>query len=367
MEPTIQRYQMTGIKRKRNPFRDWMKAALIALILFWLFTVFIVQIYPVTGSFMSSTILPGDFVLVNKLAYGPRFPITPLSIPFTKDHLPLSGRNSYLDWITLPAFRLPGYSSPGRNDLIFFNYPNEPEKPIDKRTRYVKRCIGLPGDTVQIIDKKVFVNAREFQESKQLQFAFRVMAKPKSIHRELLNDMRIFEGNLVSDAGIYRLYMTAEQADSLSKLPYVFQVRLEIFEKGFAEPMIFPQHPDFSWNLDQFGPLIIPGKNITIPLNKRNVHLYKSSIKQEKNTVETEGSRILINGVETIEYTFRSDFYFVMDDNRDNSKDSRFWGFLPGNHVIGKVSRVAFSFNKRNEGLSIVRWKRTMRAVDKIN
>lgn len=355
---------MIAKRRKRNSFIEWMKAALIALVLFWLFTVFIVQIYPVTGSFMSSSILPGDFVLVNKLAYGPRFPITPLSIPFTKDHLPLSGRKSYSDWITLPAFRLPGYSSPERNDLIFFNYPRELDKPIDKRTRYVKRCIGLPGDTVHIIDKKVFVNAKEFQESEQLQFAFRVLAKPKSIHRELLNSMSIFEGNLVSDAGIYRLYMTAEQADSLRKLPFVFQVRMETSEKGFAEPLIFPQHPDFYWNLDQFGPVLVPGKNITIPLNKRNIHLYKSAIEQEKNILETEGSQILINGEEVGEYTFRSNFYFVMDDNRDNSKDSRYWGFLPFNHVIGKTNRIVFSLNKKGEGISVTRWRRLFKKIE---
>ena len=354
-------------KRKQGFFKDWMKAILIALFLFWFTTLFVIQLYPVSDSFMSSTILPGDFVLVSKLSYGPRIPVTPLSIPFLGDNFPFSGRKTYVDWIKLPGFRLPGISSPKINDLLFINYPGETDKPIDRRTRYAKRCAGLPGDTISIQNKKVFINNNELPGLQSMQFAYRVIAKPKSINRELLNKLHIYEGNLVSDAGIYRLYMTNSQADSIKKLDFVSQVRMETSDSGFGEPLVFPQSSSYTWNQDFFGPIIIPARNKSIKLDIRNLAIYRPFIELEKNKIETDGNLILINGAEATDYTFKSNYYFVLDDNRDNSKDSRFWGFLPENHIIGKVSRIAFSFNKRNEGLSVLRWKRTMKTVGKIN
>lgn len=358
---------MTRKKRKQGTLKDWMKALLIALFLFWFTTLFVIQLYPVSGSFMSATLLPGDFVFVSKLAYGPRIPVTPLSIPLIGDNFPFSDRKTYLDWIKLPGFRFPGFSSPKNNDLLFINYPGEIDKPIDRRTRYAKRCAGLPGDTILIKNKKVFINNIELFDMPTMQFAYRVIAKPRSINRDVLNTLNITEGNLISDAGIYRLYMTSSQADSLGKLPFVIQVRMETMERGFGEPLIFPQSPYFAWNQDFFGPIIIPAKNKNIKLDTRNLPIYRDIIELEKNKIDVEGNKILINGSEATEYQFKSNYYFVLDDNRDNSKDSRFWGFLPENHIIGKVNRIAFSFNKKNEGLSVLRWKRTMKAVNKTN
>jgi signal peptidase I len=356
---------MTRKRKKQGFFRDWIKAILIALFLFWFTTLFIIQLYPVSESYMSSTLLPGDFVFVSKLSYGPRFPVTPLSIPFVGDNLPFSRKKSYLDWIKLPGFRLPGISSPKTNDLLFINYPGEDDKPIDRRTRYAKRCVGLPGDTILIQNKKIFINNNEFAVLPEMQFAYRVISKPRSINREVLNNLEITEGNLISEAGIYRLYMTNSQADSLGKMPFVVQVRMETQEPGFGEPLIFPQSPFFAWNQDYFGPIIIPSKNQSIQLDMKNLAIYRKVIELEKNKIDLEGNKILINGMEATEYQFKSNYFFVLDDNRDNSKDSRFWGFLPEDHIIGKVSRIAFSFNKRNEGLSVLRWKRIMKAVNK--
>lgn len=350
-------------KKKKGSLRDWGKAMIIALILFWLTGLFVIQLYPVSDSFMSSTILPGDFVLVSKISYGPRIPVTPLSIPFIGDNFPFSGRKTYLDWIKLPGFRLPGFSSPKKNDLLFINYQGETDKPIDRRTRYTKRCAGLPGDTILIKNKKVFINNIELPGLQSKQFAYRVIAKPKSINRELLNKLHIYEGNLVSDAGIYRLYMTNAQADSLRQFPFVTQVRIEIAEPGFGDPVVFPQSSAYPWNQDFFGPLVIPAKNSSVKLNSNNLSIYRPFIEMEKNKVETEGNKILINGSEATEYEFNSDYYFVLDDNRDNSKDSRYWGFLPENHIIGKVGIVIFSLNKEKEGLSLIRWRRTMKKV----
>ncbi len=344
--------------RKRNNIKDWFKAVGTALLLFWLLTVFVIQIHPVTDSFMSATLLPGDFVVVNKISYGPRFPITPLSVPFAGEKFPFSGKNTYLTWIQLSGFRLPGFSSPGRNDLILMNYPGEPGKPVDYRSKYVKRCIGLPGDTVFIKGKNILVNGEEMPVTDDGQFAFRVITRPKSLHLELLNNMGIFEGNIISDAGVYRLYMTKSQADSLEKLPFVTQVREEMADEGFGDPLVFPQSNLFIWNHSFFGPLVVPAKDRTIPLTKKTLALYRTVIEQEKNKIELLEGSILINGQKAQEYTFKSNYYFVLDDNLDNSKDSRYWGFLPENHIVGKVNRVAFSINRQKGGFSAIRWNR---------
>lgn len=348
---------------KRNNLKDWLKAIFSAIVLFWFLTVFFVQLYPVTDSYMSSTLLPGDFVFVNKIAYGPRFPITPLSVPFTGENLPFSGRKSYLSWLQLPGFRLPGFSSPQHNDLILFNYPGDSEKPVDYRTRYIKRCVGLPGDTISIKEKRIYAGNLEIQGNNEMQFAFRVIAKPKSLYREFLNNLGIYEGNIISDAGIYRLYMTRSQADTLAKIPEVIQVKEEFTDAGFGDPLIFPQLDLFTWNNSHFGPLVVPARNLTIPLNKITFAIYHKVIELEKNKVEQNEGKIFINGEIVNEYTFRSNYFFVMDDNRDNSKDSRYWGFLPENHIIGRVKLVLFSVNRQESGLSAIRWKRIFKSL----
>lgn len=350
-------------KKKKSFLREWLKALLVALIFFWLFTLLVFQLYPVSGTYMSGTLLPGDFILVNKSAYGPRIPVTPLSLPIIGNNLPFSEKKAYLDWIKLPGYRLPGYSRIKRNDLVFFNYPGDLEKPIDRRIEYAKRCIGLPGDTIQLTNKKVFVNHMEMEDSPYIRHAYRVMARPGSIKRELLTDLEISEGKLVSDAGVYRLYLAKYQVDTVILLEVVDQVKLETTDKGFGDPLVFPGARDIPWNLDYFGPLVVPGRNQRVDLSARNVSIYKGLIVSENNKLEVSGNTIMINGMETDHYVFKSNYYFLLDDNRDNAKDSRYWGFLPENHLIGKTSLVVFSVDRSKEGTSVIRWNRFFKRV----
>jgi signal peptidase I len=350
-------------RKKKSTPGEWLKALLAALIFFWLFTLLVFQLYPVSGTYMSGTLMPGDFILVNKSAYGPRIPVTPLSLPIFGNNLPFSNKKTYLDWIELPGYRLPGYSRVKRNDLVFFNYPGEIEKPIDRRIAYAKRCIGLPGDTIQLREKKVIVNHVPMEDPPFARNAYRIMAKPGSINRELLADLGISEGKLVSDAGVYRLYLTKSQVDTVLKLDVVDQIKLEIAEKGFGDILVFPSQRNIPWNLDHFGPVVVPGRNQRIDLSAKNARIYAELIVSENNSMEVSGKTIMINGLETDHYIFKKNYYFLLDDNRDNAKDSRYWGFLPENHLIGKVSMVVFSLDRSEEGTSAIRWNRLFKRI----
>ncbi len=264
---------------------------------------------------MKNTLNEGDFIFVNKWAYGPRIPITPLSLPFNED--------LYLDF-HLPYKRIPGYSSPERNDVIVFNLPSEILRPVDKRKDYVKRCIALAGDTLLIKNGIVFINGKPIIESEEILFQYQKI----SIQGEKTGG-----------------YLTSEEADSIYKKG--FNVNRFTYPKDHYHPAIFPHSSFIRWNPDHFGPYYIPGKGVTIQLNSGNIVLYKDIIQEhEHNTVSQLGSKILINGKEAESYTFTMDYYFALGDNRYNSIDSRYFGCIPENHLIGQVPFVIYSPEK---------------------
>lgn len=252
-------------------------------IIVWLFIrIFIFQIFKIPTASMNNTLKEGDYILVNKLAYGTRIPITPLSLPIG---------NTYIDWIQIPYLRIPGYTDVAYNDIIVFNFPLEEDSPVDHRQEYVKRCIGLPGDTIQIIEGVVFVNSKKITESENILFLLDAQKK-----------------RLLIDSSVY-------------------------------SPAVFPNSSEIKWNADNFGSLYIPKKNETIALTKNNIILYKRVIeKHENNTLKLKNDSVFINDQFCKSYTFKMDYYFSLGDNRYNSIDSRFWGFVPENHLIGRVS-----------------------------
>lgn len=270
----------------------------------WIVTrIFLFQIYSVPTGSMKNTLIEGDFVVVNKLAFGTRIPITPLSIP---------GTGIFLKRIQLPYLRLPGYAKVKANDVLVFNYPIELELPIDRRKPYIKRCIALPGDTLTVSLGTISVNGIKVQEADSILYRYQHKVSGETV------------------------YLTGTgAAKNKNQL-----VRIPMYEETYS-PNYYPNNGLLKWNLDNMGPLFVPKKGSTIPLSNENILLYRTIIEQhEGNELQQRGGKVLVNGLTCYTYTFKMDYYFVMGDNRYNSIDSRLWGFVPENHLIGKFSFV---------------------------
>lgn len=373
-KPEKQKKQQ-GKKGGKKSLKEWFKAIIIALLILLIFKTFIGQSVTVQSSRMEKSVYCGDHIFINKLAFGARLPVTLLTIPFTGNVLPFTNIPSYFDWIKLPYLRIPGYADVKHNDLLVFNYPYENDVPVDMKTEYVKRCIGLPGDSIRIYDKKVFLNEKELPvDSSKIQYRFRVVTK-KGIEpdKTFWDKFEIYEGGFVTNQ-VYDFIISLKNAALLEKDSIIVNVRSLKLDNEKASKIYFPNDNNFKWNLDYFGPLLIPEKNDTVLLTLKNLPVYSRIIEiYEKNKLSVEGNRIMINDVESVKYIFKQNYYFVLDDNRDDGKDSRYWGLLPEDHIIGKASFVWFSLVKNppalptgqagKSGLNKVRWSRIFKSL----
>lgn len=307
----------------------------------WLFIrVFLFQTFQIHTSSMHQTLLEGDHILVNKLAYGPRIPITPLSLPFGNQHL-------FLDWIQLPYLRIPGYSSVNRNDVIVFNFPLEDGLPADERQQYVKRCVAIPGDSISIVQGILFINGKELPETENILFNFTVTAAGDEIDTAISKQLGGFipENKLIGNK--LNSFLSKKNADSILAMNNISSVEKNTIKQESYSSKVFPNSSTVKWNIDHFGPFYIPKSGKSILLNSKNLLFYKRAIeKYENNTIENKNDSIYINGKFTKTYTFKMDYYFAMGDNRYNSIDSRYWGLVPENHLIGKASFILYSSNK---------------------
>lgn len=294
----------------------------ILKILFWSLLLWLVlrlllfQGFKVPTASMSKTFKEGDYIVVNKMAYGARLPMTPLSIH-------VAGKQYFLDVLQLPYCRVPGYSHVERNDILVFNLPTEYTLPVDERKNYVKRCIGLPGECLVIQDGKVYINGshKPLDEAEGQLNRYNVWIKGRAIPREL--------------------YLSASEARQISRSDTVTDVR-QTYISGY-NPACFPNNPQVRWNPDHIGPLWIPQKGAMIQLNKTTLLLYQRLMEvHEGQVISYKNDTIRINGKAEKYYTFCMDYYFVMGDNRSNSIDSRYWGFVPEDHLIGKSLSIAF-------------------------
>jgi signal peptidase I len=406
---------------KKTTVREWIDAGVFAVVAATLIRVFVFEAYTIPTGSMEKTLLVNDFLFVSKLSYGPRIPNTPLAIPFVHHTLPITNSKSYTEIIHLPYTRW--FASPvKRNDVVVFNFPagdtltkerdsqdpyydmllqeemvqynmlksqipNEAQlkavakekareivwadftvttRPVDKRENYIKRCVAIAGDTIQLIEGYLYVNSQKAYISPTSAAEYIVtVANGAMLTEEDLRDAGIrltSEPNSAPDFnnnGInsYNINLTEGELAIVKKMPGVTSVTRKV--EGIGDPRIFPRDTaNILWSVDNFGPLWIPKKGVTIQLTPKNIACYKRAIKvYENNEWEERDGKIFINGKETTTYTFKMNYYWMMGDNRHRSQDSRFWGFVPEDHVVGEAWLIWMSWEKG------VRWSRMFRTI----
>ncbi len=388
------------VRVKKSQVREWTDAIIFAVVAASIIRIFMIEAYTIPTSSMEKSMLVGDFLFVSKLSYGPKLPNTPLAFPFVHHTMPLTKfTKSYVEWIKWPFYRFPGTTTIKHNDVVVFNYPDGDTvalkqqnqsyyglvrqvgrervwndkynfgdivaRPVDKRENYIKRCVGLPGDTIQIKDEVVFINGKQVEIPNLSQFMYIVKTDGNPINRRILKQLDITEEVQMTESGDQVLTLTQESADKLKQLPNVRAVEKIVQPTGFWQPYIFPFDSSYAWNVDNFGPLYIPKAGATVQLTLANLPLYERIINAyELNTLEVKNGKILINGKESTSYTFKLDYYWMMGDNRHNSADSRFWGFVPSDHIVGKAVFVWLSLdNNKTLFDGKIRWNKLFRTV----
>ncbi|PCH93502.1 MAG: S26 family signal peptidase [Bacteroidetes bacterium] len=351
--------------KKKGVFREWIDAVVFAVVAATLIRMFFIEAFTIPTPSMEKSLLVGDFLFVSKVSYGPRIPNTPLSFPFAHHTLPLTeSTKSYLEWISLPYFRIPGFGKIENNDVVVFNYPMEGFRPVDKRENYIKRCVGIPGDELQVINKTLHINGEKAEIKDGMQYSYHVRTDGNTLNPKVLEKMDVTEGGLVSTQGDYRFSLTAANAEKMNDFSTVKEVKPICDPENSYASYIFPADSNFRFNKDNFGPITIPKKGETVELNTRNIALYERLITiYEGNELEVADGKILINGEERDSYTFGMDYYFMMGDNRDNSADSRFWGFVPEDHIVGKAVFIWFSIDQNKTWFSKIRWSRLFSTI----
>lgn len=329
--------QKKQTEQAKSWFREWMDALLFAVVAALIIRTFFFEAFRIPTPSMEKTLLTGDFLIVSKISYGPRSPMV-LGVPFTNINLP---------GVVLPWTRLPGISEMERNDVVVFNYPVE-TGPAAAKTNYIKRVVGMPSDTLSIENTRLVVNGEEAQSFEGIQQTYEVQVRDRV--RLSPSKVSAAGGTLHNSqqAGSYRVNMSEEVVEEMSDWPEVNEIRPFVLPDDYNE--FSSRNFDFSdgfRNHHHMPELVVPFEGQTVTLSEDNYHIYKDIITRfEDNTVDQEGDTFLINGEETSEYTIQQDYYFMMGDNRDNSEDSRFWGFVPQSHIVGKAGVIYFSWDK---------------------
>ncbi len=360
-------------KKKKSPVREWFDSVLFAVVAATLIRWLLLEAYVIPSGSMEKTLLVNDFLFVSKMHYGTRTPKTILQLPLTHQKIWFTEIPSFLDWIQLPGYRFPGFSAVKNGDIVVFNYPGCPERPdefggydkypLDLRTYLIKRCIGIPGDVVELRRATVFVNDAQVPDPPGVQNWYRLESS-ESINPRLFKRTGAEERGLGAASGLYYYDLTAtpDAVRELKKHSFVRNIHQDILTPGdhLTPYKAFPYNDSLNWNRDNIGPLTVPKRGMTIRLDHKNLALYKGLITtfEHHEQAEYRDGRIYLNGKPVEEYTFRQDYYFMMGDNRNDSDDSRFWGFVPADHVVGKALFIWMSLDKDAGLLEKVRWNR---------
>jgi signal peptidase I len=360
-------------KKKKSALREWIDAIVFAVIAATIIRWAFLSAYTIPTSSMEGTQLVGDFLFVSKITYGPRTPKTLLRVPLTDNKLWGSSIPSYLTWIQLPITRLPGFASVKNNDIVVFNYPADSTRdgympPVDMKTHYIKRCVAIAGDKLEIKNSQVYINDKPAKNPPQMQFSYIVKSK-QGINDKIFQELNISEYGYANEFAErmtdYRIWATEEQVAELKKYDFVKGVEKILTPKGQRRADVYPQSEDLNWNEDNFGPLVLPKKGMKIEINKQNLALYWSVIQKFdwNEKAEIKEGKLYIDGKEVKEYTFKQDYFFMMGDNRHNSLDSRFWGFVPEDHIVGQASFTWLSLDYKKTWFSKIRWGRMFTGI----
>lgn len=350
--------------KKKSTIKEWLKAIIFAFVTIILFRIFFFEAFTIPSPSMEKSLLTGDYVLVSKLTYGPRIPNTLLSFPFAHQRLPFTeNTHSYLNWIQIPYKRLFGSPKVEHNDVVVFNYPMEEEHPVDQRIYYIKRCVAVSGDTLEVREGQVYINGKYNDVPEKLEFNYKILTDRDSIDSGSLTKLGITEGGKMHHKGEYWFTMNAKDVDKVKNTAHIESVEPLLGKKGSYSDYMFPDNEHFLWNVDFFGPLYIPKAGDSVRLNIDDLPLYERIINvYEKNTLYTSKDSVFINNKYCKYYKFKMNYFFMMGDNRHNSADSRFWGFLPEDHIVGKTIMVLLSIDKSDAG-SKIRWDRWFKKV----
>ncbi len=357
---------------------DTVSSLLFAVIVATIVHGYVMQPFQIPTSSLEKTLLVGDYLFVSKFHYGARPPMTTVAFPMVHDTIPIVNKRSYSKWPQLPYFRLPALQQIERNDIVVFNWPVDTvfrffdrtsgmraDKPLDKKSNYVKRCVGIPGDNLSIKDGIVFIDDKPLvlPDRAKPQFRYHVTYDGKTPinFEQVLRNLDVTDGAGFINSSRDTLAiaaLTESGAEQLRKVPGITSVNRYII-KG-ADPGVFPQN-NAGWNADNMGPIHIPKAGETVQLNAQTLPFYKMIITDyEHNALKVSGSEIRINGQIATTYTFKQNYYWMMGDNRHNSEDSRFWGFVPEDHVVGKPVFIWLSRDLVNGG---IRWERMFTTV----
>lgn len=384
----------------KSGLREWGDAILFAGVAALIIRTFFIEAFMIPTSSMERTLMAGDFLFVSKFHYGSRMPMTPVAVPFVHNKIKVGGLSipSYIGGIQLPYYRTPGLVNVERNDIVVFNYPAHDIHdlgdgagkvgPVSMKENYIKRCVGMPGDVLAIKQGQIYINDAMGDNPDLMQFRYQVeieegrsFVRRRKIPGEPAQEYSFPEmkelgfrplvvptrmGGPTTDNpnwdvmtktfDVLAMFMPTEVASQMQDIAAVRKVEPMLEEEGYASPQIYPQNTElFAFNVDNFGPITIPAKGMTIELTDENIALYRRPITAyEGHTLERQGSQVLVDGEPATEYTFEMDYYWMMGDNRHNSQDSRYWGFVPENHIVGKPLFVFFSYEKAFG----IRWNR---------
>jgi signal peptidase I len=372
--------------KPRTSAGEWVSSILFAVVAATIVHTYFMQPFTIPTSSLEKTLLVGDFLFVSKYHYGARTPMTPLSFPMVHDTIPVLGVKSYIKEPQIPYFRFPGFQEIERNDIVVFSWPVDTlvditppgrgvaHKPLDKKSNYVKRAVGIPGDSLEIRDGYVYINGKqnELPDRARIQFGY-AFAVDKPVNPQFIaerygiTDLYPLNNNYTA----FQAHMTDAAYDQFKRYPGLDTIFKTTTDKGSTSKSFFPHDARYPWNSDHFGPIYIPKEGATVAITPETISLYKRIIEEYEgseigidNTITQEGNQVLLNGTPITEYTFKQNYYWMMGDNRNNSQDARMWGFVPFTHVVGKPVFIWMSWDANAKGLANkIRWERVFTTV----